>query len=203
MTFGRIVSADQVEEAVRDTLRRWMPTYIAEVERQRGWEPGFLNPAIWYHAAHQFDRFNEDALPAVIVICPGLADRPTRDADGVYLCRFGLAVGIVGGAIDRDETDEAVKAYGAAVRACLLQQSALGDFGADGIVWLGESYDELPMEDSRTLIGGRLSFTLDVDDVVTKLAGPVQTTTPPVDPYVEPPAEQTVQTHVITTTTEE
>lgn len=201
-TFGRIIDANAVETAVRDTLELWMPTYIAEVERQYPdtWDTGELNTQVWYVAAHQFDRFNEDSLPAVIVICPGLADRPVRDADGSHLCVFGLAVGVVAGSIDRDETDAAVKAYGAAVRACLLQQSMLGDLNADGVTWLGEQYDELPYEQSRSMVGGRITFTVQVDDVVTKAAGPLQTSTPPVDPYATPTQPGTVLTHEIEVT---
>lgn len=205
-TFGRIIDANAVETAVRDTLERWLPTYIAELERQypkvgaSGWEVGELNTQVWYHAAHQFDRFREDNLPAIIVICPGLTDRPVRDADGIHLCTFGLAVGVVAGAIDREETDAAVKAYGAAVRACLLQQSSLGALGADGITWLGETYDELPFEDSRSLVGGRLTFTVQVDDVVTKLAGPLQPSDPPADIYDPPEPTGTVESHHITVT---
>jgi hypothetical protein len=84
----------------------------------------------------------------------------------------------------------------------LVQHRALGAFGADGIAWLGEQYDELPYEGSRSLVGGRLTFTVQVDDVVSaRPHWPLQGSTPPVDPYETPEAATTVLTHDITVTT--
>src|SRR4051812_42745433 len=99
--FGRIISDDQVEDAVVDTLRKWTPTYLAEVERQRGLAPGYyqrpVDSSFLLHT--DFDKWPEEMLPVVEVISPGVDDDPPRKGAGDYHAHFMIGViGIVSGA---------------------------------------------------------------------------------------------------------
>lgn len=198
--FGQIVSADAVEEAVRETLELWLPTYIASVERQQGKPEAFYGSIQSFLAAGQLNHYSEHHMPLCVVVCPGLGERPTVDGDGVVSGAFALAVGIVASADDHDNTDAAAKAWGAAVRACLLQKADLGGI-ADRVTFQDEQYDELPWEESRSFVGGRITFTVHVDELahttMSETAGLLEV---PDDPYEEPDAPTTYTSAVITTT---
>jgi hypothetical protein len=190
--YGRIVSFDMVERAVSAQLEAWLPWYLSELERQMAEDDpdsvpaGGFNRDVTFCEAATFNRMTEDILPAIVVICPGLASRPVRDADGVHQCRFAVAIGVIASAYDHDTTDAAAKAYGACVRAIMGQQPKLGSLNADGVDWVDETYDELPFDDSRSQVAGRLTFTVDVDDVLTtRFKGPVVLPTV-IDPLADP-----------------
>lgn len=197
--FGRIVSFDQVEREVAAQLSTWMPTYVAELERQRGLAPGYFEGDLEYVAASDFGRFSEDRLPCVVIVCPGLTDRPVRDGDGVYRCTFAVLVGIFASALDRDTSDEAAKAYGACIRTIMVQRPRVGELDAGGVKWVGERYDDVDADDTRTLAGGAVSFTIEVDDVASTFAGPMTplegpAATPATDPYTPLPDDPTATT---------
>jgi hypothetical protein len=83
--IGPIVSGHDVEQATLAVLRRWMPTYLAEAERQTGRVVGSLPVIRGWTVATTFDKWPEDQLPAIVLISPGLASPPDADGSGEYL----------------------------------------------------------------------------------------------------------------------
>jgi hypothetical protein len=73
------------------------------------------------------------------------------------------------------------KIYGAAARSILLQHQALGDFGAQGVEWIDESYDDLVTEEDRVVRASFGIFQVKVWDVVTRFSGPTDPIPDPAD----------------------
>lgn len=193
--FDVQVSATDVERAVEATIRRWLTTYLAEIERHTGRDPRALPVFRAYVQSVDTDRMSEDQLPACVVVCPGLIDRPQRRGDGFQDAGWAVGLAAVVSAKDRDSTIALAKDYIAALRMLVLQQRSMGGF-AEEMEWIDERYDELDTADSRTLVAGIIQFSLHVPKVVNVAAGPV---VPPDDPYAPPVAWTTVQAPSVST----
>lgn len=182
--FGPIVTGADVEAAALATLQLWMTTYLAEIERQTGRSPHALPPIRSWEIIDDLARWPEDQVPAIVLASPGLAGEPQKGGDGTYQATWHLIVAVIASGRDRGSSRSLAQAYGAAVRTLLLQQPSLGGF-ATAVEWIGERYDVLTSEVARTLAGGRLEFTVDVDDVVSIAGAPLHPDPEP-DPYVDP-----------------
>jgi hypothetical protein len=185
--FGRIVSGADVETWCADTVRKWMSTYLAEKERQDGMAAGALQRPRAIVTVPSFEKWPEDQLPAIMLISVGLADSPEMHGDGVYTARWDMALACVCSARTEAESHAMAQRYMAALRALFLQRPSLGG-NADGTTWLGESYDSLPYEDTRSLAAGMAQFVVQVEDVSSARAGPL-TPDEPLDPDTDPWAE--------------
>jgi hypothetical protein len=176
--FGPIFVPSFLEQAVIDTLKLWLPTYLAEVELQLEREQGLIEPPRSYTTRRRFEKFPEDQIPTCVVVSPGLANEPHKEGDGSHRAEWALGVGVIVSAPDQESTNLVAKIYGAAIRACLLQKSSLGGV-ASGITWYDESYDDLPSDDTaRTLGAAALYFRVEVEDIVNSRVGP-NVPTPP------------------------
>lgn len=144
--FGQIVIASQVEHAVRDVLQKYFPAYLREVERIMEWEREPLPAPRNYIGRNSFQAQPGEELPKVVVISPGLLQRPTHpDADGFYNAVWHVGVGVATAAQTEDEADDMIKMYGAAARAILVQHQDLEHPNmVSAVYWLDENYDDLP-----------------------------------------------------------
>jgi hypothetical protein len=182
--YGRIITRGDVRDAVTAHLKDWAKAYIGEVAVQRGKErcdlPQFRS---FRFSTEDVDKWAEDQLPACVIVCPGLADAPDRQGDGIHDGEWSVGVGVIVSGRDQDSTDELVGIYTAAVRAALVQHPSLGGF-ASGVEWIDEdTIANLGFDDSRTIAGGRVVLKVKVDSVVDSFAGPKA---PPDDPCVDP-----------------
>jgi hypothetical protein len=181
--FENIFDADTLERAVVDVLVDWMPTYLREIERQKGMQQGLLPAPRSYTSRNEWATFPEDQLPACIVVSPGLAEPPDADGEGRYRAWWSIGVGVLASAASEADTNKIAKMYGAAIRAIMVQHQSLNGI-AHGIEWEDESYDDIPVEQDRTLGAAMLIFRVWVDDIVTRGAGPAFPTLP--DPDTQP-----------------
>jgi hypothetical protein len=182
--FGRIVTGADVEAWTWYTLKRWIGTYLSEVERQAGLVAGTLARPRSFTTAPSLDNWPEDQLPALLVLSPGMNEVPQRRGDGYYKARWNIAVACVVSASTEHDSRTLAMRYTAALRALLLQRSSL-DGQAQGVAWLSERYDELAYDDVRSLMAGVAEFLIDAESVTNAKAGP---TTPddPLDPDTDP-----------------
>lgn len=141
--FGPIVTGSAVEDAVEAHLKLWLPTYLAELERQTGRAVGSVPAPRSYLVTTRLEKRPEDQIPACIIISPGLSGPPERAGDGTITAWWRIEVAIAASAKDRETSNELAKLYGAAIRTLLLQQPSLGGV-ANAISLVGESYDEVP-----------------------------------------------------------
>lgn len=172
--FGRIVTGYDVEQAALETARTWMPSYIAEVADQAGLERTSMPNIRTYTTASDQTQFTEDALPCLVLICPGLYSQPTKSR-GTYDAAFSVGGWLIVSGPNKQVTRRMMSLYVAAVRACFVQQQSLPSLNEDGevvtgiadnIEWLDESYDEAPGEASRTLAAGQINLAITVKNVL-------------------------------------
>lgn len=198
--IGVIRLGVDVELAAKATIDLWLPTYLAEIERQRDITPETLETFREYPAINDIEKMLEDQLPCCSLFCEGLNSAPVKRGDGAYEGTFNLKAGIIVSSITVEDTRNLMSIYTAAVRAILIQQRSLGGF-AIASEFTNEAYDELPVEDTRTLGVGMLEFSITVGDVSNWKEGPRGT--PPTDPYADPEEPVTFDTHNITINLEE
>jgi hypothetical protein len=199
--FAPIFDGTVLTDAVKATLKKWMPTYLGEIEFQRHLAKGSIPTPKWYTERNEFTTFAEDQIPLVVVISPGVIEPPTHNGEGMYTGWWGLGVGVVAAANTETNSDRLAKIYGAAVRSILLQKPGLdASWDFNGIVYVDESYDDVPdPEQERTMRAARLVFRIAINNVVTKWAGPDEP-----DPEDLPGSQwPTVETAEATVTREE
>lgn len=189
--LGLLAHAGQVEDAVVDRLRNWMPVYVAELERQTGRTVGRIPALKSIKSISDFDRRQEEQVPAAVVVSTGTTGTPIKEADGYYRATYNIGVAIVVAAREERGSREIAQLYGAAVRGCLLQRRSLTDVIEIG-VWLGESFDELSVDDRRSMFGGMNLFEMEVRNIVSWKLGPPPSWVAPETPVdAEVPADPT------------
>lgn len=183
--FGPFKSADDLEQAVVDTLSKWFHTYKLEFELQHDIAANSLPDPKSYRTAAQMDRDNAASLPAVVVVSPGLGkERPKQDGAGFFRASFVVGIGIFVSANDRDPTVKLLRMYTAILRAIMLQKQSLGGVAA-GTEWLDESYDDVfQFPDGQTIQGGQVVFSVDLEELVNRYGGPPAPIEP--DPVDQP-----------------
>lgn len=185
--YKTIVTGPQVEQAVVDTLKLWLPSYVWEVARQIGRSPASVQQPRSWNVFSDLDKWPEDQVPAIVAICPGLSEAPGKSA-ATYRATWAVAVGAVVSGRNREESRELAGLYGAAIRAVMVQHPSLGGFAA-ATNWADENYDDLDTNRSRTQGIARVVFEVEVEDVTTERAGPAEppplpTTVNPDDPVI-------------------
>lgn len=197
--FGPMIDGSIVENAVIAHLKKWYSTYLAEVERQAGVDAGtWKRPRAWI-TTNEFDNFPEAQLPAVLLICPGLAGKPMKTGGhGKYRAPFSLATAVIVSAATRADAIMLSKKHSLALRAVMVQKASIGGF-ALGCEWIGEVYDDLGHDSSRSIAVGKSQFIIEVDDVLTQRRGPAasEPQSDPLDEYDEDITVETVTTRVV------
>lgn len=177
--FGRLVAASDVEAGVVSQLRKWLTTYLAEVDRQQRQDVGTLPQARSYTISSDAERMPEDQTPAVGVVSPGTSDPPRPDGMGSFVARWQIDVWAQLSARGNTYALRLARLYALALRGVLVQQQMLDGLDVRRIDWLGERYDELDSIDDRTVCVARVSLAVEVCDVTTRHAGPLEPLLPP------------------------
>ena len=174
--YAPIITADDVETAVKATLRLWCTTYTDEVGRQKS----VTLPPVNYYGGTEVDLSNVNTFPALAVVCPGLVGEPIRHGDGTQDAVWAVGVGVVVADVMASKALVAAKLYGAAIRTLMIQHGSLGGFAAQ-TVWTDEQSASEGYELDRWVASCTLMFDVRVNAVADRFGGP---TTPPADPTV-------------------
>jgi len=172
--FGPIFSGEVLTQATLVTLKEWFPTYIHEIELQRGWTPKQIPPPRTYVERWHFDTYPDEQLPIVVAVCPGMAEPPRTDGDGTMSGWWSLGIGVIAAANVEKNSERMAKVYGAAARAIIEQKSYLDNsWDFDGVQVLDESYQDVPdMEQSRTMRSAQVVCRIHVMNIMNRFAGP-------------------------------
>lgn len=181
--FGPIVDAVSVEESVKDHLKNWMPTYLAELERRLDIDPGTL-PQVrsWTTTPRAPEKWTDDGLPAVLVVSPGEARDPRVQGDGRVSTFPNIGIAVIVSARTPEETDAFAKRYFAELRRIMYQHSSIGGI-AEGVAGGAADYDQIPNESRRTLASGYGVFVVEIPEALNARMGLSE---PPDDPYDVP-----------------
>lgn len=196
--FGTLFGADQLEAAVVTTLETWLPTYLAEVERQRDMTAGEISAPKSYRTIPRFDKFPEDQIPAIYVVSPGVFNEPVKRGGGKYQATYSLGVAAVVESTTPDAVNTLSKLYSSAVVAAIMQHRYLGfpQGKIEGVDWVDETFTDIPPLQGRSLASAQNVFVITINDVLTVGAGPLvpDPEVPPIDPVPPPDPLPTVGT---------
>lgn len=191
--FGQILTGDDVQDAIESTIRLWIKDYLAEVADHSGRARGDLPVFRSYARKIDLSKFEEDQIPACIIVAPGTMQDPTKNSRGID-ARWSAGVGAIVSGQNENNTYQLAQLYGAALRTMLLQQSSLLGF-AIGTVFVSERYDELPQKAAtRNLAAAVLHFGVDVRRISEPQRGPVAPREDPTQPPAAWPTVSTVET---------
>jgi hypothetical protein len=192
--YGRLVAACDVEQALVDVAQKWLPDYLAEVERWHGFAVGTLpQPRSWV-VSSEVERMPEDQTPGVLIASPGLSEAPIADGQGVYWARWQVNAAVHLSAMGNVYALRNARLYALALRALFTQQQTLASLDVRRIDWIGERYDTLPSIDDRTVCTALVELGVEVYDVTTRHAGPLEPLLPPGDLGPTSPSWPTAET---------
>lgn len=179
--FGPIVTDTRVEAAIMEALRGWLPSYLDDVARQDdvGWTPA--RPMSWETIRDRTTKWNEQALPAIVVSIGGTIAVTRRGS--LYRAVYGCTIGAVVAGQTRENTRQLAGIYSAAIAAALTQHGDLDGF-ADGIEWVDTDYDTIDQGRSRTLMAAVVTLDVAVNNVLDVFAGPAGDPPDPDDPAI-------------------
>lgn len=194
--FGELVTADEVEDALIETLQEWMPTYLMAMEERKGKDAGsLLAPRSWQVVVDD-EKWDAQQMPALNVVSAGTNDTPARGSRGTYDATFLTGVVWYLGGADRDLLRRANRWYAAVVREILIQHPPLVGGVSVEVLWMGEEYDTVASDMARTLVAGRTVFAITVDHVVESDAGPIEPVEDPTpEAYPDHPTADEVYAH--------
>jgi hypothetical protein len=162
--FKDIISFDEIEDQILANLENWMPTYMAELCRQKGIDPTLV-PAIrsWTNLA-KFRHEPQNQTPAIVVVSAGTTGQPTKDGQGWWRTNALFGVSAIISARDEDSAARMSKRYAAAVRAIMLQQRA--NVSYTDIRWNGESFDAIDVRSPDMLQASTGTYEVVLDGLV-------------------------------------
>lgn len=185
---GPMIGGDDIEAAIIETLKAWLPAYICQGERERGWEVGKTPwPKGWAITGRDLQKLNSDQEPCIVIMAGGITSPPLRQgAPGSMLATWGVSVGSVFNAAWGRASRRHAQLYAVAIRTCLTQRSLEEtSVGIKAVIDpLGETYDEMDFAESRSYSTSIASFTVTVDGIGWTSGGPPPDADPPVDPTV-------------------
>jgi hypothetical protein len=182
--FGPLVVETDVDRALIATLKLWLPTNLAQVERDRDLDPRTLARPVTasYSNVLEDDEFLDHSLPAILVTTAD-ANNYDRGADGFYTAAFTCNVSSVVRGRTGPETREVASIFSGAVKRTLSSHPDLDGFASETVL---QSSSVEPVADTtdqgRYLAVGMSTWIVYVDDVLQEGAGP----TVPGDPYDDP-----------------
>lgn len=188
--FGPLVITSDVDKAVIDTLRLWLPTYLSQLERERDIPVGSMpRPSAGsFHTVSAPEQLLDQWLPSVLVTTARGESAVESWGDGFISAGFQVAVSCV----TKGRTDEEARVnasrYEGCLRRIMVQQPSLGSF-AGGVQPMSVG-QVAPVEDeqeqNRYLAVGMSTYLVMVDKTVQGETGPFMGPGPyePTDPDI-------------------
>lgn len=160
--YGRIYGAGSVLEAGYRTLEKWLPSYIAEFNRQIG--SAVLQAPIYREILPEYDTLSaESNQPRLIVTVPHTIGN-VGQLGRSYQVTWRLSVEVyLYGSTDWQETQAMTMAYAAMVRTLLVQNQDLGGLSRS-VIFESEEYYEGEHTATRTTGITLLHFAVVVDN---------------------------------------
>lgn len=170
--YGPSVESYDVEDAVRETIRTWIDSYLLDQERKSNGRWGLRQiqrPKSFQLVSDYTADTADRRLPCIAVESAEEALEPA--AQGQVNGEWGLNVIVLAKGRQRDETRNTVSAYIAALKLLLFQKGDLDEF-ADGVLVGGATYDAVPATKAKTVAGARMRIAVTVPNVATRFGGP-------------------------------
>jgi hypothetical protein len=187
--FGPLVVASDINDCVIAALRYWLPTHIAQVERERAdVEAAVLaRPLAESYATVQVEAWPDHRLPAIIVDTAGTIGTPDKDGDGFYYADWDVTVTALVRGRNMPETRWLASIYEGCVRRAMLMQDSRQ---AGRVRWVGTDpvrpvFDE--DDQGRYMAAAVGRYVCEVERVAQDGAGPLLSEPDDLtDPYERP-----------------
>lgn len=168
--FGPFFGGGSVQEAFYQTLEKWLPTYVAEMNRKLGGE--ILNATgLQFRQEPNIRTLSPNIQAQILVNVPHTVGTPENFSAGVRAqWRVNVEV-FVYGSKDWQETQALTYAYATVLRALILQQRGL-DGVAETTTWEGEEYLEGEHSSTRTTGVAHVTFVVTIGYVAKPFGGP-------------------------------
>ena len=180
---GPMIGGLDVERAIQDTLRAWLPAYICEAERLYGWDVGKTPwPKGWAITGRDLAKLTSDQLPCIVLMAGGTTGPPSKSgAPGKLTATWAVDVGSVFNAAWGRSSRQHAQLYAVAIRTCLTQRPLEGLRCV--VDARGEAYDEMDFESSRSYSASVCSLNVTVPEIGWADGGPPPAATTPTDPH--------------------
>ena len=199
--IGNIVTAWDVEQAVKTTLQTWLDTYLTDCERQSNgrWAIRGIqrppDPEQSWEIVSEYTDIPAKILPAISIESSAMATDPEIEAEGDVTGRWSITVQTVVKGQNRPHSRDIASMYEAAIRTILMHKGGLGGF-ADATVVGRSNFTLIPASRGKTLVGCEVPLTVIVPQTNLRTSGPEEPDDPPpVDP---PPTSPTDPDHLST-----
>jgi len=192
--FGDIFVSAKLEQTIIDTLKKWFPTYLQEMEVQLNRVRGQIPAPKSWAVRNRFDKMPENQMPGIVVFIPGLDEPPHMEGDGTMMAVWRVGIAGIVYTSEPNSTNLVAKIYGAVIRAIMEQKGGEARVFSH-IQLMDETYAEVPqLEDDGMMGVVALYFRIQVDQVVNKSLGPAS---PIPDPDTQPGADYPLVEKVI------
>lgn len=166
--YGPLIGGTAVQESIYNTLQEWLPSYIAEANRQLG--STILKDVTEYRHRPEFRTLPKDIECAILVTVPGTSGVPKNTQEFTRANWRAEIHSFVYGSKDWQETQALTNAYATVIRTCLVQHRDLNGF-AETTKWMGETYFEGEHSALRTTGLAKINLEVTVGNTVTPFAG--------------------------------
>lgn len=188
--FGPILGPGDAEQAMLDHLKKWLSTYLAEVDEQSGLARGYSAIPRHWEVVPALDLSQRPQFPAVFIVSPGSNEPGAKEGDGTIRMTYELTIAPVVKARDDEATNALLKRYIKAIHTCIMQKRSLGDPNVFGTDYDGTNHISLPVEERRTIQGALVRFSVTYSHVANTKMGPAMPILDP-DPNADPPVDPT------------
>ena len=171
--FGTVITAGDVQAAVRAVLVDGFPDVLASVAAQHGFDPDDVPAPRGWGASAGPQPGGVDQRPVGVIVSPGIAGPPVRRGDGLYELRYEVAVGVVNVAATADLAQARCNLHAGALRATVLQHRKLGGLAAS-TRWTDERTEPVAENDQLAVWAATSVFEVTLEAAVDgiALAGP-------------------------------
>jgi hypothetical protein len=191
-TVRQALKADMLGTAP-DGSAGWLTYYMADAERAEGVDEGYVQRPRGWQMPSQPTKWPEVQVPTVLIVVANTEGDPRPDGADVYRATYAVELGAVVRGLDDDDTWQQASVYGAALRAYGVKRMlALPGVDVEGVAWSGESYDDVPQVEARSLRMASQAFTVVFNGVVSRTPGLAVVPGSPLGDPGPYPAAQTV-----------
>lgn len=197
---GLIVLPSDVEVAVRDTMRHWLPFYLAEIDEQQDRERGTTTiPRTWDVASDNDTRWLDETPPALLVVCPGTVDDPSLYGDAAaYGAWWQVNIGVTASGATEAGSRALAGRLAGAVTYTIAQQGDMGGL-AERSRWRGVRTNVVARQ--RSVMAAEVLAHVYVRNVVaTRGLLPRTRPTDPTDPAAPTATASGVRVRTVRTT---
>lgn len=193
--YGPALVSLDFDQAVEDMIRKWIDSYLSEMEVRMGHPRRTVDRPKSYNMAIEATTWPEDALPGILIVSAGLTETPEQVGGGLYSGWWDWAVVAIMTGRDYKATRLKTSIYQAAMSMMFTQQA---DEALGTTVWSSAPAAYAPVDGrSRTKGVAAFEFRTHIEAVVNGGLGPLEPDAPappddPSAPHGDLPTVQTV-----------